>query len=195
MSHESYILRLLDECREEIRVSDTKASIIFAAVATLLGCSRTCCSTRTRSFAPTAPRHVLWRCSQSARWSARCSCSDSPSFRESDVPSPAGRGTSKSKHSSKLTRRSSPLLSADAETSIDRHAQQLFTLSRIARRKYTHLRQAMWAVLLAILVMGLAVLSPRCRSALTWYLPSEVVHTPFTHSAQQRNLPLIPFGL
>ncbi len=32
MSDESYILRLLDECREEIRVSDTKASIIFGAV-------------------------------------------------------------------------------------------------------------------------------------------------------------------
>ena len=34
MSDESYILRLLDECREEIKVSDSKASIIFAAVAT-----------------------------------------------------------------------------------------------------------------------------------------------------------------
>ena len=32
MSDDSYILRLLDECREEIRVSDTKASIIFGAV-------------------------------------------------------------------------------------------------------------------------------------------------------------------
>ena len=31
MNDESYILRLLDECREEIRVSDSKASIIFAA--------------------------------------------------------------------------------------------------------------------------------------------------------------------
>src|SRR3954447_1207430 len=32
MSEEAYIVRLLDECREEIRVSDSKASIIFAAV-------------------------------------------------------------------------------------------------------------------------------------------------------------------
>ena len=34
MSDDSYILRLLDECREEIKISDSKASIIFAAVAT-----------------------------------------------------------------------------------------------------------------------------------------------------------------
>src|SRR4029078_480075 len=32
MSDESYMLRLLDECREEIRLSDTKASIIFGVV-------------------------------------------------------------------------------------------------------------------------------------------------------------------
>ena len=47
------------------------------------------------------------------------------------------------------------VVAEDAQSSVDRHAQQLLTLSRIARRKYRHLRRAMYAVCWAVAVMAL----------------------------------------
>jgi hypothetical protein len=49
-------------------------------------------------------------------------------------------------------------VSVDAAVPRERHAQQLLTLSRIARRKYRHLRHAMMAVLVATALMALAIL-------------------------------------
>ncbi len=48
-------------------------------------------------------------------------------------------------------------LTADAEHATERHAQQLLIMSRIARRKYTHLRRAMLAVAAAGAVMIVAM--------------------------------------
>jgi hypothetical protein len=50
------------------------------------------------------------------------------------------------------------VVSAEAPASTERHAQQLFVMSRIARRKFIHLRQAMIMILVGVSVMIVAVL-------------------------------------
>jgi len=50
------------------------------------------------------------------------------------------------------------VVSAEASASMERHAQQLFIMSRIARRKFLHLRQAMIMILVGVAVMIVAVL-------------------------------------
>jgi|GEM_PF-3904152 len=50
------------------------------------------------------------------------------------------------------------VVSAEAHASSERHAQQLFVMARIARRKFGHLRSAMLTILAAIGMMVLAVL-------------------------------------
>jgi hypothetical protein len=50
------------------------------------------------------------------------------------------------------------VLSDDARRSSERHAQQLLILSRIAHRKYRHLRHAMYAVCLAVGILAVGAL-------------------------------------
>jgi hypothetical protein len=158
MSDESYILRLLDECREEIRVSDSKASIIFAAVATATGLLANLLLDKDHALRTNGTLVVSLALVAIGTLVASMLLLGLAVTPRVGRPEP-GRAryfeeqAQFENHEALLT-----ALSADAETSTERHAQQLFTLSRIARRKYTHLRQAMWAVLVAIGVMGLAVL-------------------------------------
>ena len=158
MSDESYILRLLDECREEIRVSDSKASIIFAAVATSTGLLANLLLNKDNSLRTNGTLVVslaLLAVGTLVASMLLLGLAVTPRVGRPEL----GRAryfeeqAQFETHQALLT-----AVSADAENSTERHAQQLFTLSRIARRKYTHLRRAMWAVLLAIGVMGLAVL-------------------------------------
>ena len=158
MSEESYILRLLDECREEIRVSDSKASIIFAAVATATGLLANLLLDENHTLRTSGTLVVSLALVAIGTLVASMLLLGLAVTPRVGHPEP-GRAryfeeqAQFETHQALLT-----AVSADAEASTERHAQQLFTLSRIARRKYTHLRRAMWAVLLAIGVMGLAVL-------------------------------------
>ena len=134
---EHYIVRLLDECRSEIQLSDSKASILFAAVAT----------------AAAILANVLIDDSSALRTSGAfvvtvfdvCAClvprvdGDArplPSRRTSADPRPARHDISRNTPCSPPSRSSSAVVTEDARSPADRHAQQLLTLSRIARRKY-----------------------------------------------------------
>ncbi len=57
------------------------------------------------------------------------------------------------------------VVSEDAKNSVDRHSQQLLTLSGIARRKYGHLRRAMYAVCAAVGFMAIATVVAAIRSS------------------------------
>jgi len=158
MSEEAYIVRLLDECREEIRVSDSKASIIFAAVSAaaavlsslLLDSTQTL---RTSGAAVTAlsivavtafigsmlllGMTVIPRVGRSEPGRARYFEEQAQFDNYHDMLA---------------------VVSAESSASMERHAQQLFIMSRIARRKFLHLRQAMIMILVGVAVMIVAVL-------------------------------------
>lgn len=157
MSDESYILRLLDECRDEIRVSDSKASIIFAAVATatallaslLLDGSQ---KLRTSGAAVTTLGIIAIGTLMVAM--VMLGLAVIPRIGR---PEP-GRARYFEEQAQFATYEALLAeVNADAASPSIRHAQQLHTLSRIARRKYIHLRRAMLSVVAAAVVMCLAV--------------------------------------
>jgi Family of unknown function (DUF5706) len=158
MSEESYILRLLDECREEIKISDSKASIIFAAVATttailanlLLEADK---PLRTSGTAVTVLSVIAVATLISAMVMLGLAV----------IPRVGQPEVGKARYFEEQARFEDhesllAAVKADAKVPAARHAAQLLTMSRIARKKYEHLRRAMLAVLVAIAVMILSVL-------------------------------------
>jgi hypothetical protein len=159
MNNESYILRLLDECREEIRVSDSKASIIFAAVATatallanlLLDSDK---ELRTNGAAVT----VLSLVSVGTLVVSMVLLGLAVIPRVGE-PQP-GRARYFGEQAQYENSQSLLIaVNADAELAAERHAQQLLVMSRIALRKYKHLRNAMLAVGAAGAVMIVAMVA------------------------------------
>ncbi|MEP7048296.1 MAG: Pycsar system effector family protein [Ilumatobacteraceae bacterium] len=157
MSEESYILRLLDECREEIRQSDSKASIIFAAVATttalltdlLLDKAR---ALRTNGGFVTALGLVAVAMLVVAMVMLGLAV----------IPRVGHPEPGKARYFGEQAQFETPesllmAVTADAAGASARHAQQLLIMARIARRKYVHLRRAMLSVAAAGSVMIIAV--------------------------------------
>lgn len=158
MSDESYILRLLDECRQEIRVSDTKASIIFGAVGAftailsgqLLDGSGTL---RTNGAAVTVIGIIALATLIASMLLLGLAVIPRVGHPES------GRARyfeeqAQFDNAAELLK----VVSIEEQASSERHAQQLLVMARIARRKYRHLRSAMLSILVAIGVMIVAVL-------------------------------------
>ncbi len=156
MNVETYILRLLDECRDEIKISDSKASIIFAAVATvtallvsLLLDEKT--ALRTSGAAVTSLSVV----------SVAALVSSMAMLGLAVIPRVGRPEAGKARYfeeQAQFASHETLLAAVSAEDSTDRHAQQLLTMSRIARQKYRHLRRAMLAVCVAMVVLSVAVL-------------------------------------
>lgn len=158
MSDDSYILRLLDECRDEIKTSDSKASIIFAAVATataliaslLLDESQTL---RTNGAVVTTLSTIAVATLLASMLMLGLAVTPRVGRPE------AGKARYFEEQAQFTTHEALyAVVSVDASAPGIRHAQQLLTLSRIARRKYVHVRRAMLAVLVAVAVMCVAVL-------------------------------------
>ncbi|HEX3090193.1 MAG TPA: Pycsar system effector family protein [Ilumatobacteraceae bacterium] len=146
MSDESYILRLLDECREEIRVSDSKASIIFAAVATatallanlLLDSGQ---ELRTNGAAVTVLSLIAVGTLVVSMVLLGLAVIPRVGNPEPGKARYFGEQAQFDTHQALLA-----AVNADAAVATERHAQQLLIMSRIAKRKYIHLRRAMLAV-------------------------------------------------
>jgi hypothetical protein len=158
MNDESYILRLLDECREEIRVSDTKASIIFGAVgafAAILssqllddtGALRTNGAAVTVIGIVALATLIVSMLLLGLAVTPRVGRPETGRARYFEEQAQFGTAT-------ELLQ----VLSAEAQGSSERHGQQLFVMARIARRKYRHLRSAMLTLVFAIGMMIVAVL-------------------------------------
>lgn len=158
MSDDSYILRMLDECRDEIKISDSKASIIFAAVATatallaslLLDGSQTL---RTSGAAVTTLSAIAVGTLLASMLMLGLAVTPRVGRPQAGRARYFEEQAQFETHEALLA-----AVSADAAAPEVRHAQQLLILSRIARRKYVHVRRAMLAVLVATAVMGVAVL-------------------------------------
>ena len=155
---ESYVLRLLDEARDEVKNADSKTNIVFATVTFVIGYLAAVLfddssAFRTGSDAATAVATISLgvflvallllalavtpRLGKPAAGRARY-FQEQAQFPDADA-----------------------MLQAIAQDAVDpvvRHSQQVYTLSLIARRKYQHLRNSMNTVALATLVLGIAVL-------------------------------------
>ncbi len=158
MSDDSYILRLLDECREEIKISDSKASIIFAAVATATALLANLLLDETRKLRTSGAAVTTLSVVAVATLVSAMVMLGLAVIPRVGRPEPG-----KARYFEEHAQFASPeallsVVTADAEFPAVRHAQQLLAMSRIARRKYLHLRRAMIAVAVAIGVMALAVL-------------------------------------
>jgi len=159
MNDESYILRLLDECREEIRVSDSKASIIFAAVATatallanlLLDSGK---ELRTNGTAVTVLSLIAVGTLVVSMVLLGLAVIPRVGQPEAGKARYFGEQAQFESHHALLA-----AVTADAELATERHAQQLLVMSRIARRKYIHLRRAMLSVAAAGAVMIVAMVA------------------------------------
>ena len=158
MSDESYILRLLDECRDEIRVSDSKASIIFAAVATATALLASLLLDGSQQLRTSGAAVTTLGIIAIATLMVSMVMLGLAVIPRIGQPEP-GRARYFEEQAQFATYEALLAeVTADAASPSVRHAQQLHTLSRIARRKYVHLRRAMLAVVAAAVVMCLAVL-------------------------------------
>lgn len=157
MNDDSYILRLLDECREEIRVSDSKASIIFAAVATATGLLASMLLDKDATLRTSGGAVLTITLIAIATLVTAMLLLGLAVTPRVGNPEPGKARYFEEQAQFETHQALLAAVSADASVSHERHAQQLLTLARIARRKYNHLRRAMWAVLAAIAVMSVAV--------------------------------------
>ena len=158
MSDESYILRLLDECREEIRVSDTKASIIFGAVGAFAAILSSQLLDETGALRTNgAAVTVIGVVALATLVVSMLSLGFAVIPRVGQPEKGRARYFEEQAQFDSATELLAAV-SAEAQGSGERHAQQLFVMARIARRKYRHLRSAMLLILVAIGMMIVAVL-------------------------------------
>ncbi len=161
---EPYVLRLLDECREEIRMCDSKASILFAGVAfaaALLAGQLVDDSTLLRQSGTAVV--IL---SVAALASLGCSMWLLGFAVVPRVANPTPGEARYFEEQAQFENADSLLavVAEDAKSSVERHAQQLLVLSRIAHRKYGHLRKAMYAVCVAVAAMAIVAPIAATRS-------------------------------
>src|SRR4051794_32821728 len=155
---ESYIVRLLDECREEIKLSDSKASIIFAAVgfSTALLVDKVF---KADSHLRTHGAFVVVVSSVAIVALVMSMVMLGMAVLPRVGHPEAGKARYFEEHA--MFSSSAALLAVvtrDAEQPSERHAQQLLTLAHIAKRKYQCLRRGMYAVAAAMATLGLALL-------------------------------------
>jgi hypothetical protein len=158
MSEEGYILRLLDECREEIRVSDSKASIMFGVVGGVTALLASLLlrkeeALRTNGAAVTVVGVLALAILIVSMLLLGLAVIPRVGRPEAGRARYFEEQAQFENHTELLV-----VLSAESQASAERHAQQLFIMARIARQKYRHLRSGMLAIIIAIGVMMLTVL-------------------------------------
>jgi Family of unknown function (DUF5706) len=154
-----YILRLLDECRAEIQLSDSKASILFAGVATvaaLLANNLISDKSALRTSGAGAVTLALIAAAAFGVSIAMLGLAVAPRVGHPE----AGKARYFEEHALFATPEALlATIAEDARVPAERHAQQLLTLSRIAHRKYRYLRHALYAVCAGIAFLALAGLA------------------------------------
>jgi hypothetical protein len=155
---EPYILRLLDECRSEIQMSDSKASILFAGVATVAALlSNMLINDKSALRTGGAFALTLAFIAAGAFFVSMAMLGLAVAPRVGHPE--AGKARYFEEHALFTTHEELlATITQDARVPADRHAQQLLTLSRIARRKYRYLRHALRAVCVGIVILGFAAL-------------------------------------
>ena len=153
---EHYIVRLLDECRSEIQLSDSKASILFAAVATAAAILANVLIDDTSQLRTSGAFVVTVASLAAAAFLVSMGMLGLAVAPRVGRPQ-AGKARYFEEHALFATHEELlEVVTEDARTPADRHAQQLLTLSRIARRKYGYLRHALTPCCLGIALLGIA---------------------------------------
>ncbi len=153
---EPYILRLLDETRDEIKNCDSKASILFAGVALAIAFLSdqlvdATSMLRTNGVAAETFGAIAVVALGFSMWMLGLAVLPRLGAREPGQARYFEEQAQFNEHTALLT-----AVTEAANSRIDRHAQQLLTLARIARRKYQHLRRAMYSVVIAMTALTIA---------------------------------------
>jgi hypothetical protein len=160
---EPYLVRLLDECREEIRICDSKASILFAGVALAIAFLSdqlvdATSMLRTNGLAAEIFGSIAVVALGSSMWMLGLAVLPRLGAREPGQARYFEEQAQFADHTTLLT-----AVTEAAHLRVDRHAQQLLTLARIARRKYQHLRHAMYSVCIAMAALTIAAVISAVR--------------------------------
>ena len=154
---EEFVLRMLDECRDEVKISDSKASIMFGAVAAVLAFMLNVILDPSSQLRTNGDVVVVATVSIIGFFVAfgLLALTVTPRL----APPAPGKARyfveiAAFEDAAALT----DVLEVDARTSVDRHVYQLHVLSRIVERKYRRLRNAMWVLAGAMGLLGIAVL-------------------------------------
>jgi hypothetical protein len=155
---EQYVLQLLLENREEIKNADTKTNIMFGLVAAAIAFLASALlqddsAIRTASDAVVVIAGIALSTFMVAL--VLLAMSVAPRLGH---PAPG-----KARYFQELAQFPDAgamlqVVAEDATDPVARHSQQLYTLSLIARRKYLHLRNAMYAIAAAMIILGVAAL-------------------------------------
>jgi hypothetical protein len=153
---ETYVLRLLDEARDEVKNADSKTNIVFATVTFVVGYLAALLfddssAFRSGSDAATAAATVSLGLFLIALLLLALAV----------TPRLGTPATGRARYFQEQAQfpNAEVMLQAVSEDALDpvvRHSQQVFTLSLIARRKYQYLRNSMQTVAAATFVLGIA---------------------------------------
>jgi len=153
---ENYVLRLLDEARDEVKNADSKTNIVFATVTFVVGYLAAMLfddssAFRSGSDAATVAATVSLGLFLVALFLLALAVT--PRLGSPTV------GRARYFQEQAQFPNAEAMLHAVSEDALDpvvRHSQQVFTLSLIARRKYQYLRNSMQTVAIATLALGIA---------------------------------------
>ena len=153
---EPYLVRLLDECRDEIKICDSKASILFAGVALAIAFLSdqlvdASSMLRTNGAAAETFGVIAVVALGTSMWALGLAVLPRLGTREVGQARYFEEQAQFGDHRSLLA-----AVNGAAHLRLDRHALQLLTLARIARRKYQHLRRAMYAICVAMSALTIA---------------------------------------
>lgn len=155
---ESYVLRLLDECRQEVQMADSKTSMLFAAVATVIALMMNILLDGTSELRTSGDAVVVLSVVALALFATALV------FLALAVTPRIGRPESgQARYFQEHAQFNEPValmqaIVRDAEQPATRHVQQLHALARIVRRKYQQLRRAMQTILLAMILLAVVAL-------------------------------------
>jgi hypothetical protein len=151
---DEYVLRLLDECREEVKLADSKANMLFAAVATVMAILIGLLLDDTSQLRSSGDGVVILSVIALATFVVALvmlALAVTPRLGRPE----RGRARYFQEHAEFAD--SAALLhelTVDAVDPSARHASQLLALARIVRRKYQHVRLAMQVISAAMVVLA-----------------------------------------
>jgi hypothetical protein len=153
---ESYVLRLLDEARDEVKNADSKTNIVFATVTFVVGYLAALLfddSSAFRSGSDSATAAATVSLGLFLIALLLLALAVTPRLGK-----PAAGNARYFQEQAQFPDAQAMLhaVARDAADPVVRHSQQVFTLSVIARRKYQYLRTSMQTVACATLVLGVA---------------------------------------
>lgn len=158
-----YVLRLLDECRDEVKLADSKANMLFAAVSTAMAILIGLLLDGDSQLRGSGDGVVLLSVTALATFLVALvilALAVSPRLGRPET----GRARYFQEHAEfadpdALMRE----LRSDAVDPSARHASQLLALAKIVRRKYQHVRSAMQVISGAMVVLAICAIFAALR--------------------------------